>query len=363
MQLRCGTLWLMLCACSNGEATPSPGNPLDGGGPVSCGPRDGADRPRELQGCSADPDDFEPCTADAYAACITDDGDYHRVEPSISSIGRVRAFEEIATLLFDSGQDATPEAFLQARMLYQEDEGLDSRVVRRYDPHFAPEGETDCTAEGAPQREPDYCVGPARIQPLLLGAFNSGFDGEMPRMQAARIEAGLLWFLYVSTAKESLTCTDTPKDCDSAYAYYTGGEEARQGVGLARYVAQASPQAHDAAWNALLGLRCWRDLDRDVPATRLDLRDRARAQLDRALLLGLARVVSDRLEHTQTSTGDEQAYGWTFSQVLGAVLDRELSDRDADAAEALRDALAQRAPTSAAVDAAIDALRTGFDCP
>ena len=99
---------------------------------------------------------------------------------------------------------------------------------------------------------PDYCVGPARIQPVILGALQQGAMGVGdPLVNAARVEAGLLWFFYVSQYKESYTCTTKAKDCDSAYAYYTGGEPARGGIGLAGRVAEADPAAHDRAWDGL----------------------------------------------------------------------------------------------------------------
>src|SRR5688572_500917 len=52
--------------------------------PTSCEPNDG---------------DYAPCTADGYAACVSDDGEYHRIQESISTIARVAAFEDIAELL------------------------------------------------------------------------------------------------------------------------------------------------------------------------------------------------------------------------------------------------------------------------
>jgi hypothetical protein len=94
--------------------------------------------------------------------------------------------------------EPSPDDFLQARALYQTDEGLDSRVVRRYDPHVEVPGGADCTVEDDVESHPDYCVGPATLQPLLLEAFNAGAAGDAPREQAARIEGALLWFFYVS---------------------------------------------------------------------------------------------------------------------------------------------------------------------
>jgi hypothetical protein len=270
---------------------------------------------------------------------------------------------EIAQLLFEPDADASMEDFLQARSLYQENEGLDSRVVRRYDPHFeVPEG-TDCALPGVPAMFPGYCVGPATLQPNLLDAFNAGITGDAPREQAGRIEGALIWFLYVSTAKEGLTCATTAKDCDSAYAYYTGGERARGGIGLARLLREVDPYAHDRAWDGLLALRCWRDIDSAETAGDRELRERAREQYDRALLDGLAAILRDRLDELAQSAGDAARYHFGLVKVLGQAVERAARVRSAADADALQAALAASQPSGievAQAQAAIDAL---FDCP
>jgi hypothetical protein len=213
------------------------------------------------------------------------------------------------------------------------------------------------------EAHPDYCVGPARIQPLILGAIQDGMAGEQPTLQAARVEAGLLWFLYVSTFKESFTCTTKAKDCDSSWAYYTGGEPARGGLGLSRYVREVDPYAHDRAWDGLLAQRCWRDVDDAEVAEDLELRDRARGQADRAVTDGLAAIVRDRLVRVQEGLADEAAYHWITAEVLGGVLDREAQVRDADLAASLRDALGEADPADADLNAAVAALDGLFECP
>jgi hypothetical protein len=373
---RRGVVWGLLLALSlvvgacgdddgdvgGGDGDGDSGGDGDAGVMTSCMPRDADDVP-DAGSCVADADDYSPCADDAWPACVSDDGDYHRIEETISSIGRVAAFEEIAQRLFDATTDPSAEDFLAARMLYQEDEGLDSRVVRRYDPHYEPAEGTDCATPDGPVDEPDYCVGPARIQPVILDALNAGIMGEgKARVHAARVEAGLLWFLYVSTFKESKTCTDKAKDCDSSYAYYTGGADARGGLGLARYVMEVDPYAHDRAWDGLLAQRCWRDLDDGEVAMDLELRDRARSQTDRAVLHGVASIVIDRLQKLADASGDEAAYQHAFVQVLGGVLDREARERDADAADALATELEQDVETID-TDAAIAAIEAVFDCP
>jgi len=310
--------------------------------------------------------DYAPGADDGWPACVSDDGQYHRVQPAISSIARVAAFEQLQALLFDPTRDPTPDELLQGRLLYQEDEGLDSRVVRRYDPHFSVPDGTDCTVEGVPEQYPDYCVGPAQLGPMILGAFEQGITGrtaQAPRVHAARIEAALHWFFAVSTFKESLTCTSTARDCDSAYAYYTGGEEARGGLGLAEEIAAVDPLAHDRAWDGILAVRCWRDLDSAEVATDLATRDLARIQLDRAVTDGVAAMVRDRLVRLCGSAGPELAYHHVFAQTLGRMLDREARARSAEHADALREELSRARPADVDVARAVAAIDALFVCP
>jgi hypothetical protein len=309
--------------------------------------------------------DYAPGADDEWAACISDDGEYHRVEPGISTIARVAAFEELEALLFDPTRDPSSDQFLEGRLLYQEDEGLDSRVVRRYDPHFSVPDGTDCTVAGALETYPDYCVGPAHLGPTILQAFAAGIAGsaEPPRVHAARIEAALQWFFAVSTFKESLTCTTTARDCDSSYAYYTGGEEARGGLGLAEAVSAVDPLAHDRAWDGLLAVRCWRDLDAGDIATDDALRDRARAQYDRAVIDGVAALVRDRLVRACASSGGELLYHLTFAQTLGAMLDREARLRSPEQADALSEELTRASPSDIDVARAVAAIDAVFECP
>lgn len=353
----------LVIACDGGADGAGADGGLGDAGGEACLPR-AADVIPEAGQCAAADGDFAPCADDGWDSCVSDDGRYHRVQPTISSAGRVAAFEEIADLLFDPTADADGDTFLAARLIYQRDEGLDSRVVRRYDPHFEVPADTDCTAEGTPEIQPDYCVGPARIAPLLLDALNAGIAGTDARANAARVEAGLLWFLYVSTAKEGLTCTKKAKDCDSAYAYYTGGETARGGIGLARYVSEVDPYAHDRAWDGLLAVRCWRDLDDAEVAEDLELRDRARDQYDRALLDGLAALVLDRLAKYEAAEAaadaGQRAYYAASVRTLGGVLDRAVRERSAGDADRLAEALA--ADTLGA-DVVGEVLADSFDCP
>jgi hypothetical protein len=356
---------IVLAACDGGGSGAEDAGLVDGGGadagpPMLCTPDT---YPPDPGACVALATDYRPGADDAWPPCISDRGVYERVEPTISSIARVMAFERIAALLFDATRDPTSDDFLEARMIYQEDEGLDSRLVRRYDPHYAaPEG-TDCTMIGVPETFPDYCVGPARLAPTAIDALNRGIAGETPRIQAARLEATLLWFFYVSIYKESLTCTTTAKDCDSSFAKYTGGEDARCGVGLSRYVAEVDPYAHDRAWDGVLAVRCWRDLDAAEVAVDLDMRERARDQYDRAVLDGVAAIVVDRFRRFEAASGVERDAHWAFLTTLGPVLDRAMRERDGVGAAALREELAKTDVATIDVARAVAAIDAAFDWP
>ncbi|MFT6397887.1 MAG: hypothetical protein ACJAYU_002642 [Bradymonadia bacterium] len=303
--------------------------------------------------------DYSPGADDEWPECVSDDGTYHQVEESISTIGRVAGFETIGDLLWRDGTPS-PEDFVEARDAYATGEGLDSRVQRREDEHYpsvvdAGSGETlRCRDEGVPAMDPERCVGPALILPILNDAFVAGIEGTDPEIQAARIEAALLWFFYVSTHKEATTCATAAKDCDSSYAYYSGGVDRSGGLGLAGVVRSVDSEAHDRVWDAILAVRCWRDLDDGEEASDLDTRDRAVAQLDRALLHGVAAIVSDRFGQWEA---DQNPADLEFVRILGPVLDRAALEIGADLAAAARDAIEDGSGDLAG------ALSATFPCP
>lgn len=302
---------------------------------------------------------------DSWAACISDDNQYHQFETNISSIGRVDAFERIAAVLF-TGSAPGAQAFLDARIIYSEEEGLESRVSRREDEHY-PKASKNCTdmTEEELQQNSDRCVGPAQIQPLLNDAFKAGAEGKDPLLNASKVEAGLLWFLYVSVFKESTTCTTTQKDCDSSYAYYTGGADRSGGLGLARYTRALSVQAHDRVWDGILAVRCWRDLDNPTgAATDTALRDKAITQMDQALLRSVALITRQRLEVLAgTCDGTVRAANWAFVQILGATLNHAAVGRDAAKAQYLQTEIAKASAGDAKLGAAAAALDALFPCP
>jgi hypothetical protein len=319
----------------------------------------------DVSGCDPEPTDYLPrengSADDAWDACISDDNAYHQLEDSVSSIARVEAYEAIGDLLWQAG-DPTSADFLDARVIYEQDEGLGSRVARRYDPHFAPPPAGGCEDEGVPAQFPDYCVGPAVLQPLIVDAFAAGIEGEDLAVNAGRIEAALQWFLYVSVIKEATTCADVAKDCDSAWAYYTGGAPRETPAGLARDVDALAPATHDRAFDGVLAVRCWRDLDPGEIAADLPLRDLAIGQLDNALLRGVAILVRQRFLELGCSSGDYREAALEELRVLVPLLDRETRERDGTVADLLA-ATVLEAADGIDVEAAVMAIDEVYPCP
>lgn len=328
--------------------------------------------PEDLSGCQPAATDYRPrepdvnnAATDAWAACISDDNTYHPIDPNISTVARVAAFDAIADRLWRNGKVPTKEDFVAALDTYTQPEGLGSRVQRREDFHYPPApGGARCRDAGVPETAPDRCVGPAKLLPIINDALTRGGQGEAPRVHAARIEAALLWFLYISAYSEVNTCTTTPKDCDSAWAYYTGGTERCAPKGLAAYVQSVAPQTHERAYDATLAVRCWRNLDNEAgAAANTALRDQALAQLDRATLRGVAMILRERLTQLQQGSAEEQQARLTFIQTLAPFLDREARARNAAQADVLQAQAAKTSPAEVDVAAATSALSALFSCP
>lgn len=284
-------------------------------------------------------DDYTPrisaSSTDTWPECVTDTAaTYPAFDPSISTSARVAAFDDMFAAdfggspgeLYGPDRDPTSAEFVMARMIYQTDNGLESRIARRPDSHVAeptrPASCTDsylCRCLDVAAASPAHCAGPALIQPIVLTALNQGLTGdtsEPSRVYAARAEAALTWGLYLSSYKESLSCAENTNDCDSAWSYYTGGRERDDGLGLARMVRAIEPETHERIWDGLLAVRCWRDLDPTIPPTRTDLQMRARAQQDRALLRGMVAILVDRLHAMESSSGDTQLAHLAFLRTL-----------------------------------------------
>jgi hypothetical protein len=358
---------LLVSACDDDPTPPEkpePGPPLCSNAPnvqenlTSCQPAATDYRPREEQVNSS--------ASDAWATCISDDNTYHPIEQNISTVARVAAFDEIADALWRNGKVPTKADFVSSLDKYTQPEGLGSRVQRREDYHYPPPatGAGTCRNAGVPETAPDRCVGPARLLPIINDAFTRGANGEAPRLHAARIEAALIWFLYISGISEVNTCTNTPRDCDSAWAYYTGGTDRCAPKGLAAYVQAVGPQTHERAYDATLAVRCWRNLDNETgAATNTALRDQALAQLDRATLRGVALILRQRFTQLSQGTDEEKQARIAFINTLGPYLDREARARNATQADVLKAQVSKASAAEVDVAAATSALDTIFSCP
>lgn len=298
---------------------------------------------------------------DTWAACVSDNNVYQPFNASVGSNARTAAIDEIGKLLgFGGTKTPSPQEFLDAKVAYSVEEGLQSRIARREDVHYPPAPKLcrDLTADEL-KMYPDRCVSQNKIQPLVETAFNDGVMGKDPVLNAARIEAGLLWFSYVSIYKEIETCgSEDKEDCDSATGYYAGVQTRDNPLGLGRYVKAVSPQAHDRVWDGLLAARCWRDLDQDLPSKNDVLRKQAMDQTDRAALRGLALIVRARLQNAATC-----GVAFETAKILGTVLLREAKARDAARAATLEAQFGKASGAEIDIKATTEALDAVFDCP
>jgi hypothetical protein len=376
------TLAIAACRTDDGPGTDEVG---DGDGDVAGEPCDPADDPVDESGCAALATDYVPSgsSSDPYPACISDGGVYELVAGSPGTIARIEAYEGIAALLWESGAP-TREDFTMARSLYELDEGLGSRVDRREDLHYPsiPMADWDpgldpdkqCASEKNVGKYPERCVGPSTMRPLINQSFISGMSGAGdPNIHAARIEATLLWFFALSVYKEAFTCMSTPKDCDSAWAYYAGGAQADGALlGFAKLVNRHSPTTHQRIFDGILAVRCVRDLYSsdvypsydELPSDGRQLFDLAWAQLDDALARGFAVALRQHLlaqDDEQCSEASEA--NWAFVTVAGGALDWEVRERDPAAADELLDIYALSSPSSDDLERAVELLDRVIDCP
>lgn len=363
MHRRIALLALCLLAACGGASNPE--NPDAGPVPADAGDCPNPPAPTEdVSACAPLATDYQPRASgsanDSWAACISDDNTYHPIDPNISSVARVAAFDQIADLLWRDGKVPSAQDFTDARVLYAADQGLDSRVQRREDIHY-PAGPGKCSEPAVADAHPDRCAGPKKLLPILNDAFAKGSGGEAPRVNAARVEAALLWFLYLSSLSEVESCASKPADCDSCWAYYAGGTPRDQPAGFARYVRALGRETHDRAYDATLAVRCWRALDAATPATNLTLRNQARDQLDRATVRGIALVARQRFAELSCADADGRQARLAFLRTLVPFLDREARQRNAGLADQLAAQVAEGVePDAAKAVAAIDAL---FACP
>jgi hypothetical protein len=314
-------------------------------------------------GGNACPDNPEAYPGDAWDACVSDDGAWVLAgEEPPSSIARVAAFEQIGDLLWKADAPS-PDDFIDAQIIFVDDEGIGSRVARRYDSHVPePEG-ANCREAATADPYPEYCVGPTQMIPIINGAFDAGAMGEGDAaVHAQRIEAALLWFLYVSTYKEANSCVGKAKDCDSAWAYFGAGDTPGDAAigGFGAYVKDLDQGAYDAVFDGLLAVRCWRDLDDAETAENDALHQQALAQLDPALDYAYSLIIIDRLNGYAAAAAEDQVALWANLEIIGKSLDRAARARDAAAADRLMAIWNSDDPDAAAAVAELEIL---FPCP
>jgi hypothetical protein len=360
---------LLSTACGDPDPK-APDDPNPGGNDIDC--ENPPVHTENVSACQPAATDYRPRDAqantsatDAWPACITDENVYAPIDPNISTVARVAAFDAIADTLWRNGKVPTRQEFVEALDLYTQPEGLGSRVQRREDVHYppAPNGGR-CRDQGVPETAPDRCVGPAKLLLIINDAFTRGAQGEPPRVQAARIEAALLWFLYVSPLSEVTSCAAAPKDCDSAWAYYTGGTPRSEPKGLAAYVKALGPETHERAYDASLAVRCWRNLDNETgTATNTALQQRALRQYDKALLRGTALILRQRLTELTCGNTEGTQARMAFINTLGPFFDRAAREANPARADVLKAQVEQARAEDVDVDAAVAAIDALFPCP
>lgn len=359
---------ILACGCGEDDPEDNSGNDTDSNGEDRDVCIDDAmgDYTEDVSHCTPLESDYRPRDpgADNWEACISDDNTYHRIEESISSIARVEAYDAMGDLLWNNPQIPTAQDFIDARIALDAEQGLGSRIDRRYDVHYNPPADgAACDEEGVAAANPDYCVGPAVIRPIINAAFADVANGGVPIINAEIIHGAIQWFLYVSAIKESTTCTDTAKDCDSAWAYYTGGTERVSPIGLAAEIMDVAPETHNRAYDGVLGVRCWRDLDSGETAIDLELRDRAILQYDVALLHGVSILIRQRfVALSECEDATEKTAVHESLKVLIPLFDRETRSRDAAAADLLAAEIAKETDQVDTI-AAIAAIDSIYLCP
>lgn len=379
---------LVLSACKPGEdegnADDETGDTGDTGSEQYGDPCPPTDVTLDESACTALPTDYVPGAEDAYMACISDGGTYQTLAGTPGAAARIEAFEQIVDLLW-TDTAPTSDDFLAARVQYEIAEGLSSRVDRREDLHYPPipmaewdaglDADKQCGNMELAAMYPDRCAGPSKIRPAINQAFIDGIMGNGdPNVNAAIIKANLIWFIALSSYKESYSCFQIAgEDCDASWGYFSGGAQLDGALlGLGRMVNEYSPNAAKRVFDGLLAVRCVRDIypEDTYPASPVDplpaegaaLFDTAWEQLDQALFRSVAVVLRQHVA-SQDSCGDSATANWTFVQVLGGYLNHEAGMRDSAAASELDTLYALDEPTPEDTARIIELLDQVFPCP
>ena len=326
--------------------------------------------PVEVRTCAIAASDYTPrdpaSKGTRLPLCISDDNTYHPINPDVPSNSRIAAVEQLGKLLkFDGSGVPTPNDFVQARILYTQPEGLDSRVQRREDIHF-PEATVGgvvkaCRDMTAAERAPfaDRCAGPEKLIPLINDALVKGAAGTTPTLQAARIEAAMVWFMWLSFYKESQGCFGDPGQCDSTSSYWGGQQDVNAPpLGYGRMIRAYSEESYRRGWDAVLAIRCAYDYTVAQPAA-LDLaavKEKARDQIDRMNNHALAIFVRSKVSVLPCDAPYEAV------RLLGPVLDVVARAKDPAKADKLKAEFAKSA-VQIDRDMVLSMLDDLFGCP
>lgn len=348
------------------------------GGGFECTPSDDEVPALDLSACTPDANDYQPTVNDSaddmWPTCANDGGGYTPFEQP-GSAARTEAWEMIRTI-FAAG--TTPDDFTEARTQYSLEEGIESRVGRREDVHYPNIDEADqdpmvdfdkqCSIESNVTNYPDRCAGPAKIAPIINEAFVAGQSGQGdPAINAARIDAAIEWFMYLSVLKEAtFSCppADYGGDCDAAWGYYNGATNRTNPLGYGGDVLAISPQTNERIFDGLAAMRCWRDAyapDMDADTTD-PLYGSGSAQLDTANNHGAAVVLRDRLSQ-QLACSEDAAANWAWIQVFGQAIIKPAQDADTAQAATWEALIANDMPTPEEILAGAAALDALFPCP
>lgn len=378
----CTAAWL-LAGCpgddsgSSGTDSASDTGSADSTG-GDCIPSDAEIPAVDESACTPDANDYTPTingsADDAWPACANDDGEYHPFEQP-GSAARIDAFEMIRTI-FAGG--LTGADFTAAREQYSLAEGIESRALRREDVHYPniPEADQDpavdfdkqCTIDANVMNYPDRCAGPAKIAPIINEAFAMGqTEAGDPAVNAARIDAAIEWFMYLSVIKEAtFSCppADYGGDCDAAWGYYNGATNRASPKGYGADVLAASSLANERVFDGLAAMRCFRDTyPSDMDADTSDpFFTYGSDQLDRANNHAAALVLREHLGQ-QLACGPDADANWAWVQVFGHALEKPAQDADAGQAATLMALIDDDAPTPEEIQAGVTALDALFPCP
>ncbi len=326
--------------------------------------------PVTVRTCTTSANDYTPRVASSkgtrFPICISDDNVYHPINPDVPSNSRIAAVEEMAKLLkFDGSARPTSDDFLKARVLYTQPEGLDSRVQRREDIHFAkatvngvPKECKDMTPE---ERAPfaDRCAGPEKLIPLINDALAKGAVGTDVTLQAARMEAAMVWFMWLSFYKESQGCFGDPGQCDSTSAYWGGQQDVNAApLGYGKIVRNFSDESYRRGWDAVLAIRCAYDYGTAQPSAPdlAAVKEKARDQIDRMNNHALALFVRSKIAAMPCDAPYESL------RTLGPVLDVVARAIDPAKADMLK-AEFQKPAAQFNRDGVLAALDELFGCP